>query len=68
LFVYEYTDENFIIDTHPNHPAVLIVSACSGHGFKHSAAIGEIVAELIIEGKSTLDISGLKLQDVENPK
>ena len=54
-------DENFIIDTHPNHPAVLIVSPCSGHGFKYSAAIGEIVAELIIGGKSTLDISGFKL-------
>jgi sarcosine oxidase len=54
-------DENFIIDTHPNHPAVLIVSPCSGHGFKYSAAIGEIVAELIIESTSTLDISGFKL-------
>lgn len=53
--------ENYIIDTHPSHPAVLIVSPCSGHGFKHSAAIGEIVAELVIEGKRTLDISGFKL-------
>lgn len=34
----------FLIDRHPEHEAVLIVSACSGHGFKHSPAIGEAVA------------------------
>jgi len=31
----------FVIDRHPEHDSVLIVSACSGHGFKHSPAIGE---------------------------
>ena len=35
----------FIIDRHPEHDAVLVVSACSGHGFKHSPAIGEAVAQ-----------------------
>jgi sarcosine oxidase len=34
----------FVIDQHPEHAAVLIVSACSGHGFKHSPAIGEAAA------------------------
>lgn len=37
-------DNRFVIDRHPEHDAVLIVSACSGHGFKHSPAIGELVA------------------------
>jgi sarcosine oxidase len=37
-------DSNFIIDVHPKMPNVLVVSACSGHGFKHSAAIGELAA------------------------
>jgi sarcosine oxidase len=37
-------DSNFIIDVHPTMPNVLVVSACSGHGFKHSAAIGELAA------------------------
>jgi glycine/D-amino acid oxidase-like deaminating enzyme len=27
---------------------VVLVSACSGHGFKHAAAVGEIAAELSI--------------------
>jgi sarcosine oxidase len=42
----------FIIDRHPSHPNVTIVSACSGHGFKHSAAIGEAVAEAIVTGRT----------------
>jgi len=31
----------FVIGTDPARPAWTIVSACSGHGFKHSPAIGE---------------------------
>ena len=27
-----------------------MVSACSGHGFKHSAGIGEAVAEEMLQG------------------
>lgn len=43
--LYTVTDDgDFIIDTHPDNAAVTIVSACSGHGFKHSAAIGEAIA------------------------
>ena len=37
----------FLIDAHPAMPRVLAVSACSGHGFKHSAAIGELIAERV---------------------
>lgn len=50
-------DHKFIIDTHPKFPQVIIASPCSGHGFKHSAAIGEVLAELAIEGRSSIDIS-----------
>ena len=46
-----------MIDVDPEHPQVIIASACSGHGFKHSAAIGEVLAELAINGKSKIDIS-----------
>lgn len=37
-------DSDFIVDVHPTMPSVLVISACSGHGFKHSAAIGELAA------------------------
>jgi sarcosine oxidase len=39
---------NFIIDRLPDAPETIVVSACSGHGFKHSAAIGEAVATMAI--------------------
>lgn len=35
------TDAGFILDVLPAHPNVIAASACSGHGFKHSAAVGE---------------------------
>ncbi len=41
-------DANFLIDRLADSPNVIVVSACSGHGFKHSAAIGEAVAEMAI--------------------
>ncbi|QTL03558.1 N-methyl-L-tryptophan oxidase [Aquabacter sp. L1I39] len=42
-------DNGFLIDAHPEMPRVLLVSACSGHGFKHSAGIGEAVARHLLE-------------------
>jgi sarcosine oxidase len=46
--VYTSTvDGRFIVDAHPAMDRVTVISACSGHGFKHSAAIGEAVAEQI---------------------
>jgi len=46
-----YTDKKrarFIIDRHPEMENVICVSACSGHGFKHSPAIGELVADMVM--------------------
>jgi sarcosine oxidase len=46
--VYTSTaDGRFVIDAHPRMDRVTAISACSGHGFKHSAAIGEFVAERV---------------------
>jgi sarcosine oxidase len=49
-------DSNFVIDVHPEDDRVVIASPCSGHGFKHSAAIGEALAERVIDGESTIDL------------
>jgi len=51
----------FVIDRHPEHEAVLIVSPCSGHGFKHSPAIGEAVAQWVTDGRPELDVSPFRL-------
>jgi sarcosine oxidase len=54
-------DAGFVIDTHPKYPAIILASPCSGHGFKHSAAIGEAIAEIIIDSTSTLDLSRFRI-------
>jgi len=51
----------FVIDRHPDDQAVLIVSACSGHGFKHSPAIGESVAQLLTDGHSAIGLNSFGL-------
>jgi sarcosine oxidase len=55
-------DSDFIIDQHPDHERILVASPCSGHGFKHSAAIGEGLAELALQTKSQCDLSAFSLQ------
>jgi sarcosine oxidase len=44
-------DKNFIVDFHPASKRVLIVSACSGHGFKFASAVGEVVADAVRTGR-----------------
>jgi sarcosine oxidase len=60
-------DEDFIIDAHPAHPQVLIVSPCSGHGFKFSSAIGEIVKDLVMEGESAFDLTPFRISRLLSP-
>ncbi len=50
-------DDHFIIDTHPDNQNMMVVSPCSGHGFKHSAAIGESLAQWSLDGQSEIDLS-----------
>jgi sarcosine oxidase len=50
-------DEHFIIDTLPGAEEVLVVSPCSGHGFKFVPVVGEIVADLVTAGRCRFDLS-----------
>lgn len=55
--LYTVTPDNgFIIDRHPLHDRIFVVSACSGHGFKHSAGIGNLVAKAMCTDDS-VDLS-----------
>jgi sarcosine oxidase len=40
-------DARFVIDRHPEHSNVVLLSPCSGHGFKFASAIGEAGADLV---------------------
>jgi glycine/D-amino acid oxidase-like deaminating enzyme len=54
-------DQDFILDTHPAHPAVFIASPCSGHGFKFSIAIGELIADQITGEPARFDLTPFKI-------
>ena len=54
-------DHDFLIDAHPAAPNALLVSPCSGHGFKFASAIGEIAADLVTRGESTFDLTPFRL-------
>lgn len=51
-------DSGFVIDTLGR---AIVASPCSGHGFKHSAAIGEALAELATGAKPSLDLSPFRI-------
>ncbi len=55
-------DGHFLIDFHPDYSQVLLVSPCSGHGFKFSSAIGETIAQLLLENRARFDLSPFRLQ------
>ena len=54
-------DEHFILDTLPGEERVIVASPWSGHGFKLSAVIGEILADLAVDGASRHDIEMFRL-------
>jgi sarcosine oxidase len=50
-------DAGFIIDHLPSSERVILASCCSGHGFKHSAAIGEVLADMAQGRESPFDLA-----------
>ncbi len=52
---------DFILDTHPDSSRVLLVSPCSGHGFKFAAYIGQIVADKLMGIANPFDLARFRL-------
>ena len=50
-------DEHFVIATHPHHEQVTVACGFSGHGFKFVPVVGEILADLAIDGTTGHPIS-----------
>jgi sarcosine oxidase len=50
-------DHHFVIAVHPEHPQVSVACGFSGHGFKFTPVIGEILADLAIDGSTTHPIA-----------
>jgi sarcosine oxidase, subunit beta len=57
---YEMTpDERMIFGKSPHDEHLYVATGCSGHGVMHSPAIGALMAELILDGKTSIDMSEL---------
>ena len=54
-------DEDFIVDLHPESKRIVVLSPCSGHGFKFAPVMGDIAADLALDGKTQRDISHFAL-------
>jgi sarcosine oxidase len=56
---YTYTltpDEHFVVGRHPGHDNVLVACGFSGHGFKFTPVLGEVLAQLVVDGSSPLSL------------
>jgi len=60
-------DEHFVIDLHPSCPQVSIAAGFSGHGFKFASVVGEIMADLALEGRSSR-FEDLSLFSISRPR
>lgn len=50
-------DEHFIVDVLPEAPSVTVAGGFSGHGYKFCSVVGEILADLALNGNTRHDIS-----------
>ena len=54
-------DEHFLLDRLPDAPQVVVGGGFSGHGFKFCSVVGEILADLAIDGETRHEIGFLRL-------
>ncbi len=54
-------DAHFVLDTHPEYSNVVIGAGFSGHGFKFASVVGEVLADLALEGQTRNPIGFLRL-------
>jgi sarcosine oxidase len=53
---------HFLLDRHPEHPTVWLMSPCSGHGFKFAPAIGESIARGVVSNERPRELEFFGLQ------
>lgn len=45
-------DGHFVVGPLPDRPNVTLVSACSGHGYKFAPVLGQVAADLVLDGRT----------------
>ena len=53
-------DHHYLIDRFPGEENIVYASACSGHGFKASIAVGEVVADLVLGNRLKASIDAFR--------
>jgi sarcosine oxidase len=61
-------DDHFVVDRHPADARIVVAGGFSGHGYKFCPVIGEIVADLALEGATRHPIGFLGLQRLTAPR
>jgi len=61
-------DAKFVIDYADASQNILFASACSGHGFKHSSAVGEALAQRALGKPARLNLSSFALERLQQPR
>lgn len=56
-------DEHFLIDRLSHAPQVVVGGGFSGHGFKFCSVVGEILADLALDGETRHEIGFLRLSE-----
>jgi sarcosine oxidase len=54
-------DTHFVVDRHPEHPQVVFAAGLSGHGFKFTSVLGEVLSQLALDGRTPWPIEFLSL-------
>jgi sarcosine oxidase subunit beta len=61
--LYETTpDHNAVLGPCAGVRGLLLANGFSGHGFMHAPAVGQLIAEWIVDGRPSLDVSALRLE------
>jgi glycine/D-amino acid oxidase-like deaminating enzyme len=60
-------DEHFLVDRHPTSERVVFAAGLSGHGFKFTSVLGEALADLALQGGTSLPIEFLSLRRFARP-
>lgn len=58
-------DCHFVIDRHPDFAGIILGMGFSGHGFKFTTVLGQVLAELALDGASSKPIEFLKLSRLQ---
>jgi len=59
--LYEMSpDHHAILGRAPALANLVLANGCSGHGVMHAPAIGQVIAELIVDGRTSMDIHSLR--------